>query len=78
MPKLPLLLHTCLLSLKMKFEKFVITCTADLRFSSVRYAPAVTKEQKQAIHAIVAAAMFFLWLPTEFGKSMFPDTAFCV
>ena len=33
-----------------------------LRFSSARYAPAVTKEQKQAIH--------FVWLPTEFGKSV--------
>ena len=41
-----------------------------LRFSSARYAPAVTKEQKQAIHAIYSGSDVFVWLPTEFGKSV--------
>ena len=40
------------------------------RFSSARYAPAVTKEQKQAIHAICSNSDVFVWLPTEFGKSV--------
>ena len=41
-----------------------------LCFSSARYSPAVTKEQKQAIHAICSGSDVFVWLPTEFGKSV--------
>ena len=48
-----------------------------LRYSSVRYTPAVTKEQKQAIHAICSGSDVFVWLPTEFGKS-YVSSAFFV
>ena len=41
-----------------------------LRFSSARYAPAVTKEQKQAIHTICSGSDVLVWLPTEFRKSV--------
>ena len=45
-----------------------------LRFSSARYAPAVTKEQKQAIHATVKLVMLTGVIFNVFLKMSLKDT----